>query len=50
MHIAANNPLYIDLKDVPADVRLREKGVAQAEVAADPKLTGKPDQVKAMSP
>jgi elongation factor Ts len=48
MHIAANNPLYINLKDVPADVRLREKGVAQAEVAADPKLTGKPDQVKAM--
>jgi elongation factor Ts len=48
MHIAANNPLYIDLKDVPAADREREKGVALAEVAADPKLTGKPDQVKAM--
>jgi elongation factor Ts len=48
MHIAANNPLYIDLKDVPSADREREKGVAAAEVAADPKLTGKPDQVKAM--
>lgn len=48
MHIAANNPLYIDLKDVPAADRVREKAIAEAEVKDDPKLQGKPDQVKAM--
>jgi len=48
MHIAANNPLYIDLKDVPTADRVREKAIAEAEVKDDPKLQGKPDQVKAM--
>lgn len=47
MHIAANAPEYITLDDVPASVRAREKGVATAEVAADPKLINKPEQVKA---
>jgi elongation factor Ts len=46
MHIAANSPLYVELKDVPADERAREKAVALEEVKADPKLTGKPDAVK----
>ena len=46
MHIAANNPLYIELADVPADDRAREKAIAQEEVAADPKLAGKPESVK----
>jgi len=48
MHIAANNPVYIDLKDVPSADRVREKAIAEAEVKDDPKLQGKPDQVKAM--
>jgi elongation factor Ts len=47
MHIAANNPLYIDLKDVPADERERETKVAQAEMVADPKMASKPEAVKA---
>jgi elongation factor Ts len=47
MHIAANNPLYIDLKDVPAEDRAREKAIADSEVAADEKLKAKPDAVKA---
>lgn len=48
MHIAANNPLYIDLSDVPADARAREKAIAETEVKNDPKLLNKPDNVKAM--
>lgn len=47
MHIAANNPSYIALADVPADIRAREKAIAVEEVKADPKLTSKPDAVKA---
>jgi elongation factor Ts len=46
MHIAANSPLYVELKDVPADERAREKAVALEEVKADPKLQGKPEAVK----
>ncbi|MFA6619560.1 MAG: translation elongation factor Ts [Bacilli bacterium] len=46
MHIAANSPLYVELKDVPADERAREKAVAIEEVKADPKISGKPDAVK----
>lgn len=46
MHIAANNPLYISLADVPAADRERELGVARAEVANDPKLISKPENVK----
>lgn len=46
MHIAANNPLYLALADVPSAERERERAIAQAEVAADPKLAGKPDEIK----
>ena len=46
MHIAANSPLYVELKDVPSDERAREKAVALEEVKADPKLQGKPEAVK----
>jgi elongation factor Ts len=46
MHIAANSPLYVELKDVPADESAREKAVALEEVKADPKLANKPDAVK----
>ncbi|MCI1244658.1 MAG: translation elongation factor Ts [Bacilli bacterium] len=48
MHIAANNPLYVNLEDVPAADRAREKAIAEQEVKDDPKLMAKPDQVKAM--
>ncbi len=47
MHIAANSPVYIDLNDVPAADRAREKAIAEQEVKDDPKLTNKPDAVKA---
>lgn len=47
MHIAANGPEYLTLEDVPAEAREREKGIATAEVAADPKLIKKPEAVKA---
>lgn len=47
MHIAANAPLYNELKDVPAADRERELAIAQKEVAEDPKLANKPDAVKA---
>jgi len=47
MHIAANSPLYIDLKDVPASDREREKAIAEQEVKDDPKLQTKPAQVLA---
>ena len=47
MHIAANNPLYIDLADVPAEDREREKNIAIAEVRDDPKLANKPEDIKA---
>ncbi len=47
MHIAANSPLYVNLEDVPAADRAREKAIAEQEVKDDPKLTNKPDAVKA---
>ena len=47
MHIAANAPLYINLADVPAADRAREKAIAEAEVRDDVKLANKPDAVKA---
>jgi elongation factor Ts len=43
MSIAANNPSYIALEDVPAADRDRERNIAKAEVAADPKLACKPE-------
>ncbi|MCR4562851.1 MAG: translation elongation factor Ts [Bacilli bacterium] len=47
MHIAANAPAYVDLESVPAADREREKAIAVAEVADDPKLVNKPENVKA---
>lgn len=47
MHIAANAPLYVELNDVPAADREREKNIAIAEVRDDPKLINKPENVKA---
>ncbi len=47
MSIAANNPSYIALEDVPAADRERETNIAKNEVAADPKLAGKPEAMLA---
>ncbi|MCQ2800207.1 MAG: translation elongation factor Ts [Bacilli bacterium] len=47
MHIAANAPVYTTLEDVPAAERERELKIAESEVANDPKLVSKPEQVKA---
>lgn len=46
MHIAANNPSYIELADVPAEDRKRETAIAEQEVKDDPKLLNKPEAVK----
>lgn len=47
MQIAAVNPTYVDQKDVPADVIENEKKILLAQIENDPKLSSKPDQVKA---
>ena len=47
MHIAANNPLYLDIEHVPADELEHEKGVQVEAAKQDPKLAGKPEQVLA---
>jgi elongation factor Ts len=44
-HIAALNPPYATVADVPADVMSREKEFVAAEIAADPKMAGKPAQI-----
>lgn len=46
MSIAANNPSYCTLDDVPEDVRQREISVATEEVKNDPKLANKPENIK----
>ncbi len=46
MQIAAVNPTYISNDVVPAEVVDEEKKVLLAQIANDPKLAGKPDQVK----
>ena len=48
MTVASADPYYLTLEDVPAEARERELALAQKEVAEDPKLAAKPDQVKAM--
>lgn len=48
MTIASAAPEYLTLADVPAADRDRELAIAQKEVAEDPKLAGKPENVKAM--
>ncbi|MBP5216511.1 MAG: elongation factor Ts [Bacilli bacterium] len=47
MSVAADNPSYISLEDVPAADRDRERNIAKTEVDNDPKLAGKPDAMKA---
>lgn len=47
MTVASSSPEYLSLADVPAEAKERELAIAQKEVAEDPKLASKPDQVKA---
>lgn len=42
MHIAANNPLYISEKDVPADAIEHERNIQVELMKQDPKLANKP--------
>jgi elongation factor Ts len=45
MQIAAMNPDAIDADAVPADVVAREKAIITDQVAADPKMAGKPSEM-----
>ena len=45
MHIAANNPQYATMEDVPADVKEHELSVQREAAKNDPKLAGKPAPV-----
>ena len=42
MHIAANNPTYLTLNDVPADVLAHERDVQREASKNDPKFASKP--------
>jgi len=42
MHVAANNPAYISLKDVPADAIEHERSIQLEAAKQDPKLSSKP--------
>ncbi|MEG1640533.1 MAG: translation elongation factor Ts, partial [Ruthenibacterium sp.] len=46
MQIAAANPLYLCESEVPAEVIEKEKEILLAQISNDPKLAGKPEQVK----
>ncbi|MDY5441486.1 MAG: translation elongation factor Ts [Candidatus Enteromonas sp.] len=48
MTVASAAPEYLTLADVPAADRARELAIAQKEVADDPKLQTKPENVRAM--
>ena len=45
MHVAANNPQYLALTDVPHDEFEHEKGVQMEAAKNDPKLAGKPAEM-----
>ena len=45
MHIAANNPQYLTVEDVPADVREHERQVQKEAAKNDEKLANKPAPV-----
>lgn len=44
-HIAALNPPYTSLADIPADVLVKEKALVKADMDGDPKNTGKPANI-----
>jgi len=45
MHITATRPSYGRREDVPADVIQRERDIAKAQIAADPKNANKPANI-----
>jgi elongation factor Ts len=45
MHIAATKPIAVRREDVPADVVEKEKEIARAQIANDPKNAGKPANI-----
>lgn len=47
MQIAAMSPAYLDEASVPAVVLAHEKEITRAQLAEDPKMAGKPEQVLA---
>jgi len=44
-HIAALNPTFLKVEDVPADVVAKEKEAVMADIAGDPKNAGKPANI-----
>jgi elongation factor Ts len=48
MHITARNPMSLSRDDVPADLLAKEKEIAQAQLAADPKNAKKPANILEM--
>lgn len=46
MHIAAMNPQWKDMSEIPAEVQQREKDIALEQMNADPKDANKPLEIK----
>lgn len=44
-HVAALNPPYATLAEIPADVMQKEQGLVKADMDADPKSAGKPANI-----
>lgn len=47
LQVAAMNPAYLDKESVPAEVLDNEKTIIMAQMAEDPKMAQKPEQVRA---
>jgi len=47
MHVAGLNPQYLSADQVPADMVAKEREIAEAQVAADPKNASKPAEIVA---
>lgn len=45
MQIAAMNPVAVDANSVPADIVERERAIVTEQIAADPKMAGKPAEM-----
>ena len=48
MTVASAAPEFLSLEDVPEETKARELAIAKTEVAEDPKLVNKPENVKQM--
>ena len=46
LQVAAMNPAYLNREAVPADALDKEREIMLAQMAEDPKMANKPDQVK----